>query len=318
MINRVRGRGTCIPLLYSLVLCFFCTRCLLFESYAEEFKLPPSAGDNVIGRLYTVTVQNGETLLDIARAHDIGYDQIIAANPLQDRWLPTPGSLVLIPSLYVLPNTQRRGIVLNLAELRLYFYPPKGETVHTFPVSIGDVDWRTPIGITSITAKQRDPTWTPPQSIIAEHELEGEHLPRSIAPGDPLNPLGRFALRLGIARYLIHGTDESRSFGIGMRVSHGCIRLYPEDIEQLFNLVSVGTSVRIIHEPIKVGTRGGLVFLEVHKQDKDPYDRPWPFESPSLDDVYRIIAQFAASNISIDPDAIAAIYDRGSGIPGEI
>jgi L,D-transpeptidase ErfK/SrfK len=285
---------------------------------AEEFDLPSSSADNVIGRLYTTTVLPGETLLDIARRHDMGYDQIIASNPRQDRWLPTPGSSVLIPALYILPNAPRRGIVLNLAELRLYFYPPHGKTVHTFPISAGDIAWRTPLGVTSITAKQRDPAWYPPQSIIQEHELEGEHLPNAVAPGDPLNPLGRYALRLGVPKYLIHGTDESRSFGIGMRVSHGCIRMYPEDIEKLFELVAVGTSVRIIHQPVKLGSRGGQFFLEAHNQDKDPFDTPWPYESPSLEDVFAMISSVGISADRYEPGDVADVWQRGDGVPREI
>lgn len=230
---------------------------------AEQFPLPAEP-EQVVGQIGYTRARRGETLLEIARRFDLGHDQIVGANPLLNRWLPPTGARVLLPSHYVLPPAPRKGIVLNLAELRLYYYPAHQRTVYTYPVSVGVQDWRTPLGQTVVVARERNPTWTPPPSIRAEHRAEGEELPASIPGGSPDNPLGRFALKLSRKGYLIHGTDERRAMGIGMRVSHGCIRLYPEDIEELFSQVTLGTPVTIIDQPVKVGWGGGLLWLQVH------------------------------------------------------
>jgi L,D-transpeptidase ErfK/SrfK len=288
------------------------------SALCEELQLPYAKGDSVVGALRHTVVREGESLLDIARAFDIGHDQIIAANPLLERWVPPPGHTVLIPSLYILPSAPREGIVLNLAEMRLYYYPPGRPVVHTFPVSVGNIDWSTPLGVTKVVAKQRDPAWYPPPSIRREHEAEGDPLPAMIPAGDERNPLGRFALRLGLGSYLIHGTDQSREFGIGMRVSHGCIRLYPEDIERLFELVPIGTTVRIIYEPIKVGWRDGALFIEIHAPNKDPFDDPWPFEYPSVDQLFEKIARLSATVSLTSYRLIEMIFERGNGIPREL
>lgn len=294
---------------------------------AEELKLPSSSLDSLVGELRYIQVRNGQSLLDIARENDIGHDQIIAANPNLNRWIPKAGSWVLIPSAYILPSAHRHGLVLNLAELRLYLFRGASDSVFTYPVSIGDVDWLTPIGTTKIVAKQRDPTWYPPSSILKEHADDDDPLPRAVPPGDPLNPLGRFALRLGIEHYLIHGTDESRSFGIGMRVSHGCIRLYPEDIEELFQLVSVGTPVRIIYQPIKVGWQGERLYIEVHAPNKDPFDTPWPFEYPAYEEALDKLQTAVDSSrdkmhlrdiVRFDSQRVEKAFNRGDGIPVEV
>jgi L,D-transpeptidase ErfK/SrfK len=231
--------------------------------HAEQFALPPEP-QQVVGQIGYTRSRRGETLLEIARRFDLGHDQIVAANPLLNRWLPPAEARVLLPSHYVLPTAARRGIVLNLAELRLYYYPADQQTVYTYPVSIGVQDWRTPLGQTVVTGRERNPSWTPPPSIRAEHQADGEQLPAFIPGGHPDNPLGRFALKLSRQGYLIHGTDERRALGIGMRVSHGCIRLYPEDIEELFTRVAVGTPVTIVDQPVKVGWDGGQLWLQVH------------------------------------------------------
>lgn len=286
---------------------------LFAPGHAEELPLPLSKNESLVGGVQYTRVWHGDSLLDIARTFDIGYNQIIRANPTLNRWVPRIGAEVTIPSMYILPSGARRGIVLNLAELRLYYYPPGGKTVHTFPVSVGDYDWRTPLGRTKIVAKQVDPPWYPPKSIRAEHLESGEELPTMIPGGDPDNPLGHFALKLGIPGYLIHGTDPRRSFGIGMRVSHGCIRLYPEDIETLYALVSVGTSVSIIEQPIKAGWRDDHLFLEVHHplEEEGEYD----FMEPTLDDVITAISPFISLGFQVDADAVDMALRLGDGIP---
>ena len=285
-------------------------------AYAEEFALPELLNDSLVGGIHTVRVQPGESLLDIARAFDIGHDQIISANPATNRWVPEPGTHVVIPSHYILPSGPRSGLVLNLGELRMYYYPPHTRVVWTFPVSIGDFDWETPLGTTRIAAKERDPAWSPPPSIRAEHEAESAPLPRIIPGGNPDNPLGHHAFRLGIKGYLIHGTDERRSYGIGMRVSHGCIRMYPEDIEFLFNHVPVGTTVRIINEAVKYGTEFNSQFVEIHQVIDSDFGQLATEEIFDL--ALRLIELHSPNRGDINPRALARSAILATGIPTRI
>jgi len=231
---------------------------------AHSFPLP-SRSDEVIGALSTVTAKREETLLDIARRFDVGQQEILMANPAVDRWLPADGAKVTLPTAYILPRAGRRGLVLNVPEMRLYYYPPRSRgrpaVVHSFPVSIGRIEWSTPVAQTQIVEKAENPSWRPPASIVAERESDGNPLPELIPPG-PDNPLGEFALRLGLPGYLIHGTNKP--YGVGMRVTHGCVRMYPEDIEFLYPLVPVGTPVAIVNEPIKLGWQGDRLYIEIH------------------------------------------------------
>jgi len=290
--------------------------------WCETFPLPP-APDSVVGEVRRVQARSDETLVDIAREFDLGYDQIVKANPSVNRWLPDEGAEITLPQLYILPGTTRRGLVLNIAELRLYYFPPQKrgvpQEVLTFPVSIGRMDWRTPLGVTKVVAKERNPAWRPPKSIRDEHARDGDPLPEVIPGGSPENPLGNFALRLGLPTYLIHGVDERKSFGIGMRVTHGCVRMYPEDISRLFELVSVSTPVLIIDQPIKIGRRDGQVLLSVH----EPLDEG---EDESLPPLPRVtterVIQLARSELGpefpLPLSLIASITEEGSGVPQEI
>ena len=243
------------------VLTFFLCATL---SFSAVYELPPLE-NNIIGSIKTIKAEHKDTLLDIARRHGLGYEDIVKANPGLDIWIPGKDSDVLLPTKYILPNVRREGLVLNLAEYRMYYFPvPKKNEkpiVITYPISIGRMDWDTPLGETRITAKAKNPSWYPPESIRAEHEEEGDPLPRIVPPG-PDNPLGEYAMRLDIPGYLIHGTN--RPAGVGMRVTHGCIRMYPEDIFFLYNELKIGTPVRIINEPIKLGWDERKLFLEVH------------------------------------------------------
>lgn len=232
---------------------------------AEVYELPP-AGQDVIGAGMTITARQDDTLLDIARRHGLGYEDVVLANPGVDTWIPGEGTRVILPTRFVLPAGERKGVVLNLAEYRLYYYPEPaaGErpVVLTYPISIGRMDWATPLGRTRVVAKVRNPAWYPPESIRAEHAAAGDPLPRVVPPG-PDNPLGDRAMRLGIPGYLIHGTN--RPAGVGMRVTHGCIRMYPEDIRYLFEHLPTNTPVRIVNEPVKVGWDGDELVVEVHR-----------------------------------------------------
>ena len=234
-------------------------------SQAEVYALPPP-GNDVIGALTVVPARAEDTLLDIARRHGLGYEDIVRANPDVDTWLPGEGTEVVLPTRFVLPSGPREGVVLNLAEYRMYYYPraKAGEqpVVMTYPMSIGRMDWETPLGRTTVISKVVNPAWYPPASIRAEHAADGDPLPR-IVPAGPKNPLGRYAMRLGLPGYLIHGTN--RPAGVGMRVTHGCVRMFPEDISFLFRQVAVNTPVTIINEPVKLGWDGDLLVMEAHR-----------------------------------------------------
>jgi L,D-transpeptidase ErfK/SrfK len=245
-----------------LALIFFILPCL---SVAEVYDLPP-AGNDVVGAVTVIRARADDTLIEIARRHGLGYEDIVRANPDVDTWLPGEGTEVVLPTRFVLPPGERRGLILNLAEYRLYYFPQpeagKPAIVMTYPISIGRMDWETPLGRTSVISKVRNPAWYPPASVRAEHAADGDPLPRIVPPG-PQNPLGNYAMRLGLPGYLIHGTN--RPAGVGMRVTHGCIRLFPEDIGFLFEQIGVDTPVRIINEPVKIGWHGDELVVEVHQ-----------------------------------------------------
>ena len=219
----------------------------------------------VVGQLHYTRVRDEQTLLDIARAYDLGYDDIIAANPGVDPWTPAAGERVLLPLAHVLPDAPREGIVINLAARRLFYYPPAEQgaptEVITHPIGIGREGWSTPLGTTKVAKKHDAPAWTVPASILREHAAKGDPLPAVVPPG-PDNPLGSHALRLGWSSILIHGTNKPA--GIGMRVSHGCIQLYPEDIEPLFAAVPEGTPVRVVDQPWLAGFGADGLVLEAH------------------------------------------------------
>ncbi|WP_249976008.1 L,D-transpeptidase family protein [Vreelandella olivaria] len=217
-----------------------------------HFILPESG--NMVGQVYTVTASDDDTLLDIAREHNVGYEEIRLANPDVSIWMPGEGTEVVIPGQFILPDEPRTGIVINVAELRLYYYPDVGEgetpRVETYPIGIGRDAYNTPLGITKTTMRLESPAWYPPASIRQEAAERGDPPPAVVPPG-PDNPLGQFAILLDIPGYLIHGTNQPD--GIGMRASRGCIRMHSEDIESIFWRVPVGTQVNIIDAPIKLG-----------------------------------------------------------------
>jgi L,D-transpeptidase ErfK/SrfK len=221
----------------------------------------------VIGEVETYRIREGDTFLDIARYYDLGYNEIVDANPGVDPWVPAPGTEITIPSQWVLPCCAYEGIVVNIPEMRLYQYrrsedSPGEVTVRTYPVGLGREDWRTPRRTFRVRGKTVNPQWNIPESIRREHIRERGDRRRSIAGGDPDNPLGKYRIELADSRYSIHGTNIA--WGVGMLVSHGCIRLYPEDIERLFPEVAVGSRVQFIYQPVKVGRHEGATYVEVH------------------------------------------------------
>lgn len=230
----------------------------------EHYSLQENS--DVVGQMRTVKARQDDTLIDIGRRYGIGYEEMRRANPEVSVWLPGEGTEVVIPTRFILPPGPREDVVINVAEMRLYYYPPvqPGEPpeVETYPVSVGRMDWKTPLGETTITAKAKDPAWYPPASIIKEHAEDGRPLGRVVPPG-PDNPLGRHVLRLNIPGYLIHGTN--RPEGVGMRVTHGCIRMLPEDIDSLFSRLPVGTKVRLVNSSIKIGwSQSGILTVQAY------------------------------------------------------
>lgn len=232
-----------------------------------------SPDQDVVGVPQVVFTRARDTLSDFAREYGLGYDELIAANPDIDPWLPGENTPVLLPTQFVLPDVPRQGIVLNIATKRLFYFPADGaqhdpetgevlqQTVLTFPIGIGRVGWETPLGQTKVVSKARDPSWWVPISVRREHAELGDPLPAVVPPG-PENPLGHRVLKLGMPGYLIHGTNQPA--GVGMRVSHGCVRLYPENIEFLYELVGIGEPVMIINEPYLFGRLEGEWYFESH------------------------------------------------------
>jgi L,D-transpeptidase ErfK/SrfK len=237
----------------------------------------------VFGTNERYTTKYEDTFTDIARRYSLGWDEIARANPGIDQWVPGAGKDLLIPGMRILPDVPQEGIVINLPEHRLYYFPKvkKGQkrVVITYPVSIGKMDWKTPLGVTKIVNKQKNPSWHPPESVRKEHAANGETpLPAVVGPG-PDNPLGAFAMRLAITpgAYLIHGTNNP--LAVGMAVTHGCMRMYPEDIEALFPMVPVGTPVRLINEPVKTAFVNGELLVEAHP----PVDAEGQVYEPNLE-----------------------------------
>jgi L,D-transpeptidase ErfK/SrfK len=228
----------------------------------------PAAGDDVIGAVREIQIREQDTLVNIARRHNLGYRELRLANPEVDSWLPGEGAVVRLPTRFVLPDAPREGIVLNISEMRLYYYPPAGSPyagkVITYPLGIGREGWDTPLGATRIVRTAERPTWRPTESIRKEYAKDGKDLPRVVPPG-PDNPLGEYALYLSFPTYLIHGTNKPA--GIGMRVTSGCIRLYPEDIAALYSMAGAGTPVHIIDQPYKTGWLDGTLYVEAHPPD---------------------------------------------------
>lgn len=235
------------------------------EPIAPNNFLLTDADQSVVGEPQVVFAREEDTLSDLAREYGLGYDEIVAANPEVDPWLPGENTPVLLPTQYVLPNVPKKGVVLNIATKRLFYFPAvmdgEQQEVLTYPIGIGRVGWETPLGSTSVVSKAKDPQWWVPASVRREHAEMGNPLPAIVPPG-PDNPLGTRVLKLDMPGYLIHGTNQP--YGVGMRVSHGCVRLYPENIELLYALVSVGEPVMIINEPYQIGQQDGVLYFEAH------------------------------------------------------
>lgn len=268
----------------------------------------PETGTNVVGKVQSTQAEPGDNFSTIGRRFDVGYFELIEANAKVSPKDPPAWNPLVVPTRFILPPTPYKGVVINLAELRLYYFEPEKKQVVTLPVGVGRQGWDTPIGLTSITNKTRLPTWHVPESIRVERAKEGVQLPKSVPPGAD-NPLGDYALRLAVPNgsYLVHGTNDPS--GVGRRSSSGCIRMLPEDIEELFTLVQVGTPVLIINEPVKVGWNGVNLYLEAHV--------PLEGEKTHLAAVKQRIEEVASQHkaVVVDWDKVHKVVDAQTGIP---
>ncbi len=279
-----------------------------------KYNLHSSELIDIIGHIKYYKTKSDETLIDIARSNNLAFPEIMSANTvLNDPWVVEASQHILLPNRHLLPNVKREGIVVNKGDLRLYYFS-KDQKVYSYPIGIGRGDWETPTGKAIITGKKKYPYWTVPESILEEEP----HWPKVVKPG-PKNPLGSRAIYLSMPGYLLHGTNKP--WGVGMKVSHGCIRLYPEGIESLYELVVKGEKVQIIDQPVKSGWEKGVLYLEVHSM------HPYGLEDKALlENNLRLLPQATASlqktakhHISeIDWKIVINIVKTASGIPEEV
>jgi len=271
----------------------------------------------VLGELQVTRSRHEDTLADIARRFDVGYDELHRANPGVDPWLPGDGTTIVLPTLFVIPDGPREGIVLNVAAMRLFYFPKAAKgaprTVVTYPIGIGKIGWATPLGSTKVVSKRKGPVWTPPASVRKEHAANGDPLPARV-PAGPDNPLGAYAMNLGWPSYLIHGTNKPP--GVGMRASHGCIRLYPEDIESLFGEVPVGTKVTAVNQPLLAAWQGDSLYVQsfpvpVEGEDDSKAPAPVVYEAAVAARLQRLAETHGAS---IDAPLAGQVVTQARGI----
>lgn len=323
-----------IPLAASVLLLVSLTGCATFEGFLNSFgndhtepnavpleqrpveePLDPnrfvleSPQQNSIGAPQVVFTSASDTLSDFAREYGLGYDELLEANPAVNPWLPGENTPILLPTQYLLPDVARKGIILNIASKRLFYYPKMGEgtaqIVFTYPIGIGRVGWETPLGGGAVISKAKDPSWWVPASVRQEHRELGDPLPSVVPPG-PENPLGTRVLKLDMPGYLIHGTNQP--YGVGMRVSHGCVRLYPENIEFLYELVEIGEPVMIVNEPYLLAEMDGEWYFESHE----------PLEDDPVDPEDRLTQLFQQAGDSLSPalmEQARSVASAATGVP---
>jgi L,D-transpeptidase ErfK/SrfK len=286
----------------------------------HRFEIDPQA-DDVIGVVQVTRAREEDTLSDIARRFNVGYEELVRANPKVDPWLPGAGREIVIPSQHILPNAPREGLVINVAAMRLYYFPKrlKGapQVVYTHPIGIGKVGWATPEGTTTVVRKAKNPAWRPGAGGRAEHRKNGEILPAVVPPG-PDNPLGTRAMYLGWPTYLIHCTNKPA--GVGLRSSHGCIRLYPEDVESIFEMVQPGEKVTVVNQPFVFGWHEGQLYLQAFDVlEDDPRD--WKKAQQKLLSralARRIQAELKARGEQVDWNAVSQLAHDPRGVPVSI
>lgn len=280
-----------------------------YKVYALAFNLPTN-GDNVVGHLQWTQALPGDTFSSIGRRYDIGYYELVEANPGINPDNPSPGTIIVVPTRFILPPVPRQGLVVNLTELRIYFYPADSKKVITYPIGIGREGWDTPVGLMQIIEKTVNPTWYVPDSIRKAREADGVILPKFIPPG-PENPLGGYRMRLSKPTYLIHGTNDYR--GVGRRSSSGCMRMFPEDVEDLFAKVKVKTPVNVIDMAYKAGWENNQLYLEAHVPLQEQMGTP-AADNGAMEKIVSVEAAREPS-VQIDWDLAKHIVKVQSGIP---
>jgi L,D-transpeptidase ErfK/SrfK len=278
------------------------------EDNIERNEFSIAQEDDVIGRLAVIRLEKGDMLPDIARHFSLGINAISAANPGVDIWVPQAGERIMLPLSFILPDAPRRGIVINLAAMRLFQF--KGDSaslaVLTYPIGVGTEERPSPRGQMYVARKVTRPTWYVPASIAADHRKKGDPLPAKVLPG-PQNPLGEYALYLSKSTYLVHGTNKPAS--IGLRATNGCIRLYPEAIKKLYENTPVKTPVSIVNQPYLLGQRNGVVYMEVHAppEDLDPVE---------FDKVYAKLRNIEKeSGRTLDWSKVKKVFAEARGVP---
>lgn len=280
-----------------------------------------NSDSDLVGVLQSTEVGKEDTLPDIARRFNVGYEEIVRANPGVDPWVPKVGSKVLVPTQFLLPNAPREGVVINVAAMRIFYFPrPKpGEpqVVYTHPIGVGKVGWSTPEGVTKVVSRQKDPVWRPSAAVRKEHAENDDPIP-AVVPAGPDNPLGKYKFNLGWPSYLIHGTNKP--YGVGLRSSHGCIRLYPEDIEKLFEMIPLGTPVRVVNQPFVFGWHGGQLYLQAFTVlEDDPRD--WNKARRSLlskSMTPRLQKLLKENGADVDWEAISSIAHQPRGVAAPV
>lgn len=295
------------------LLCLLATIGFLSPTIARQYPAPEN-GSDVIGYTEVIYPVSGESFVELSVKYEAGYDELKWANPDSNYWTPSPQMPIILPFEYILPKKKRSGIVANIPEMRAYYYPANEDAVYVYPVGVGRMDWKTPLGSWKITKKQEAPAWYPPESIRKEHLEMGKGLLPKVVPAGPDNPLGNHVLRLSLPSYLLHGTNDVT--GIGMRVTHGCMRFFPKNIEELYRIVPTGVEVTFLNEPVKVGWRGNELVMEVHP----------PLEEDNLDTnglkqiAYKVLEPYRNDpNLQLsDPRLIDAVIEKMSGLPTHI
>jgi L,D-transpeptidase ErfK/SrfK len=278
------------------------------EEKIERNEFSVARGEDVIGRLVFIRVKKGDTLPDIARHFSLGINEVSAANPGVDIWVPEAGERILLPLSFILPDAPKKGIVINLAAMRLFQFKGRSEsmTVLTYPVGVGTEERPSPTGQMVVEGKVTRPTWHVPTSIAKDHRKKGDPLPAKVLPG-PQNPLGEYALYLSKPSYLIHGTNKPAS--IGLRATNGCIRLYPEDVKKLYENTPVKTPVWFVNQPYLLGQYDGVVYMEVHVPSED-------LDVVEFDKMYSKLRNIEKkSGRSLDWDKVKKVLAEARGVP---
>lgn len=278
------------------------------EEHIKRNEFSIAKGDDVIGRLAFISLEKGDTLPDISRHFSLGINGVSAANPGVDIWAPKAGERIMLPLSFILPDTPRKGIVINLAAMRLFQFKGDGEAMEvlTYPVGVGTEERPSPTGQMYVERKATRPTWHVPASIAEDHRKKGDPLPAKVLPG-PQNPLGEYALYLSKSGYLIHGTNKPAS--IGLRATNGCIRLYPEDMKDLYENTPVKTPVSIVNQPYLIGQWNGVIYMAVHAP-------PDNLDADEFDKMYRKLRSIEKeSGCTLDWSKVKKVLAEARGIP---